>query len=114
MLKVETFEPNSSTPGHTVNYEYELGAHLGVEGLSLVSNPYTLEYARRTIETTISQDGQTYTSTASNFDSLEYPQTRTGSSVSGTRTETTAYHHDLDAWVIGQTANVTINGTLAA
>ena len=114
LLKVEVFAPNQTSPIRKTEYTYEQGGAVGVSGVSLIANAATIDNARRTIEVKVTQEGTSYTTTNSNFDSLEFPQTQVEVGPSGTRTRTTAYFHDLSDWVIGQVASTTINGTVAS
>ncbi|MEO7251284.1 MAG: RHS repeat domain-containing protein, partial [Arenimonas sp.] len=63
-----------------------------------------------------SQDSVTYTNTTNTFDRFANPVSVTRSSAGGaggsfSRSETTAYHHDFDKWVLGQVASVTDGAT---
>lgn len=62
--------------------------------------------------TTIIQDGVTFSNVVNNFDSFVSPTSVTKSSSLGdSRTDTTAYEHNLSKWVLGQVKTVTNTNT---
>ena len=84
--------------------------------LGAVSDPASARI-RPVVSRTITQQGSTYTTTVPQcgpalcFDAFARPTSETKSSSLGyTKTDTTEYHDDLNAWVLGQVKRTTTNG----
>jgi YD repeat-containing protein len=75
-------------------------------------------FIRPIVQSQISQDDATFTTATNNFDLFARPLTQTESSSLGSppfsRAIQTAYHDDMDLWVLGQVAKSTVAGIVVA
>lgn len=79
-----------------------------------VGDPTTANI-RPVVQSQISQDGATFTTTTNTFDSLARPLEQTESSSLGySRTDETSYYDNSNKWVLDQVAQHAINGITAA
>ena len=115
LLKVEV-GTGSSTVLRSTQHTYDLSqvdkAYPAKWGTSPRMNGegFTSEYHRPTVGRSIVQGGATFSRTISQLDEFANPVkvTRASTLVNNpTRTEVTAYHHNLSKWVLGQVASVT-------
>ncbi|WP_129644675.1 Ig-like domain repeat protein [Peristeroidobacter agariperforans] len=80
-------------------------------GFSAAGDAYASEIVRREATRTISQDGATYVTTHSNWDSYFNPQSVAESGPNGgSRTTQLTYYNNLAKWVIGKLATSTSPG----
>lgn len=119
-LRTEVFD--GVTLMRSTEHQYTVEGALGTTYL-LNENQAKLTRPRLTTTTTVSQDGDTYTTTnaynssqASASYSFGQPITTTRSSTvqSGSRITNTTYAHNLSSWIIGLPFTTTQNGVVTA
>lgn len=72
---------------------------------------FSSEYIRPQSHANLQQNGVNYASQVNAFDTFARPTSETKSSSLGyTKTDTTEYHDDLNAWVLSQVKSTTTNG----
>ena len=91
-----TSEPFADIAGHDPQFNF-------VNPMGNRNRPVT--------QTTITQDGTTFTTTVNSFDDFARSTSETSSSSLGySKTDTTGYQDDLNLWVLGLTASTATNG----
>lgn len=105
--QTDTYMSDSSAAGQPFYSQY--GDLLGGVG-----DPGTVTI-RPIVQSTISQDGATFTTTSNAFDRFARSVTQTESSSLGySRVIETTYHDNTSLWVLGQPAATKVNGAIAS
>lgn len=115
LLRQEVVSPNGTVLRQDVS-TYELAesgmpyvAQVGTT-VNIRTDSYTSEFVRPAKSTVIGQDGATFSSTVTAYDTMARAASRTETGPSGTRAATTEYLDEPNLWVLGSVARTTMAG----
>ena len=122
LLSVVDYKTGTTVPLRTEKTTYQLATSgqpfptpLGISPQTRSGAAFTSEYLRPQLSSTITQQGIDFKSQVNSYDRFARPLSVTKFSSLGcaqcSRTDATAYHHDLSKWVIGQVQSVTTSTT---